>query len=165
MGSILICIGVILYVSHNLRLLDGASRSIFLVGFQNMKFVAPTSCRCQLVGGANFVFSRRVEKNERAKAGRCRRRAAPHPSPAPGYGKRTEKCRQGVDQYRHRHIGRKCIEPSVKSRHRTTYADPHISRKLSLPAFQRGIGRYAYCPCVRARLVRKLLYQYMARYL
>ena len=55
----------LLCVSHNLRLLDGASRSIFLADFLRMKFAAPTSCRSQLVGAEEFVFSRRLEEIER----------------------------------------------------------------------------------------------------
>ena len=55
----------VLYVSDNLRLTDGASRSFFSADFLRMKFAAPTSCRSQLVGAEEFVFNRRLEKNER----------------------------------------------------------------------------------------------------
>ena len=58
-------ISTVLYVSYDLRLMDGASRSIFLADFLRMKFAARTSCRSQLVRAEEFVFSRRLEKFER----------------------------------------------------------------------------------------------------
>ena len=56
---------VLLYVSHKLRLLDGARRPIFLMNVLHMKIAARTSCRSQLVRAAIFVFSRRIEKSGR----------------------------------------------------------------------------------------------------
>ena len=53
----------LLYVSHDLRLLDGARRSIVLANFLRMKFAARTSCRSQLVRAEEFEFNGRLEEN------------------------------------------------------------------------------------------------------
>ena len=53
----------VLYVSDDLKLTDGVGRSTFLADFLRMQFAAPTSCRSQLVGAEEFVFSRRLEEN------------------------------------------------------------------------------------------------------
>eukprot|EP01043_Picozoa_sp_COSAG02_P021591 COSAG02_NODE_1100_length_14582_cov_130.690672_11_plen_104_part_00 len=82
----------ILCVSHKLRLTDGASRSIFLADFLRMKFAAPTSCRSQLVGAEEFVFSRRLEKIERLAPSRESTLFLTHipVSPVQQYGSRAK---------------------------------------------------------------------------